>query len=164
MFRCVPARLIGLLSLSLWLSACASAPELTSFGNTVSPEINTAVEMPENENLVPTAQAQFRAGNYGKAAQLYLKATELFPNSAEAWLGLAASFDRLRRFDEAGKAYARLYKLIGGSATYYNNVGYSYLLRGDLKQARENLMRAYDLDPDNVAVRNNLALLTKATR
>jgi len=146
------------------LAACAGAPQLSSFGNTVSPAVDTVVGVPTDENLVPTAQAQFRAEHYGKAAQLYRQATELFPNSAEAWLGLAASYDRLRRFDEASKAYARLYDLIGDSATYYNNVGYSFLLRGDLRPARQNLLRAHEIDPDNAAVRNNLALLTSAAR
>ena len=47
----------------------------------------------------------------------------------------------------------------GGTLAYYNNIGYSYLLRGDLQRARASFLKAYDLDPENVVVANNLQLL-----
>jgi Flp pilus assembly protein TadD len=42
---------------------------------------------------------------------------------------------------------------------YYNNIGYSYLLRGDAIKARSNFIKAYELDPSNITVINNLELL-----
>jgi Flp pilus assembly protein TadD len=56
---------------------------------------------------------------------------------AEAWLGLAASYDRLRRFDLADRAYAQAIGILGPKTEILNNQGYSYMLRGNFKRARE---------------------------
>lgn len=117
------------------------------------------VEFYASDQAISEAKAHFRRGNYGHSATLYKRAFELNPKDAEALNGLAASYDRLRRFDLADRAYQQLYKLTGGTATYYNNVGYSYLLRGNLISARTNFLKAYELDPDNATVANNLQLL-----
>jgi Flp pilus assembly protein TadD len=58
--------------------------------------------------------------------------------------------------------YASLYKLSGGTAQYYNNLGYSYMLRGNLTQALANFRQAKSLAPDNAVVANNLAILANA--
>jgi Flp pilus assembly protein TadD len=39
----------------------------------------------------------YRAENFGLAEKYFRHAAELHPRDAEAWLGLAASYDRLRR-------------------------------------------------------------------
>jgi Flp pilus assembly protein TadD len=62
------------------------------------------------------------------------------------------------------RVYATLYKLTGGTAQYYNNVGYSYLLRGDLKAALTNLRMAKRLDPQNGIVANNLQILADVAK
>ena len=46
---------------------------------------------------------------------------------------------------------------------YYNNVGYSHLLRGNLKEARSNFLKAYELAPNDPTVANNLELLRSST-
>ena len=48
------------------------------------------------------------------------------------------------------------------SVQYYNNVGYSHMLRGDLKSALSSFRKAERLDPDNIVVANNLQLLADA--
>jgi Flp pilus assembly protein TadD len=112
-----------------------------------------------SDEAVAKAKVHFKQGNYGHAATFYKRAVELAPNDPDALAGLAASYDRLRRFDLADRVYAALYKATGGTVSYYNNVGYSYLLRGDLPSARKNFLKAYDLDPENAVVANNLQLL-----
>ena len=52
--------------------------------------------------------------------------------------------------------------MIGGRPEYYNNVGYSYLLRGNLLQARSSFLKAYELDPANETTANNLQLLSNS--
>src|SRR5262249_57169694 len=47
----------------------------------------------------------YRAGNYGIAENHFRRAVELHPRDAEAWVGLAAAYDRLRRFELADRAY-----------------------------------------------------------
>ena len=78
-------------------------------------------------------------------------------------MGLSASYDRLGRFDLSDRVYATLYGLSGGTAQYYNNVGYSYLLRGNLTAALTNFKKARALDPENIVVANNIQILSNAT-
>ena len=102
----------------------------------------------------------FRVGNYGMAERYFRKATETHPRDAESWLGLAASYDRLRRFDLADRAYGEAIKLAGATVEILNNQGYSYMLRGDYARARAKLDQARRIDPNNRFVQNNLALLS----
>jgi tetratricopeptide (TPR) repeat protein len=104
----------------------------------------------------------FRQGNYGLAERYFRRAVETGPRDAEAWLGLAASYDRLKRFDLADRAYRQLYAMLGRSPEILNNQGYSYMLRGDYARAREKLAAALRRDPGNTFVLNNVRLLEQA--
>jgi len=110
------------------------------------------------------AKGHFRGGDYGYSAALYQRVVELAPKNAEGYIGLSASYDRLRRFDLSDRVYQALFAIIGGTAQYYNNVGYSYMLRGDLNAALTNFRKAEKLDPDNVVVANNIQILANAAR
>ena len=107
---------------------------------------------------------QYRANNFGLAEKYFRHAAELHPRDAEVWLGLAASYDRLRRFDLADRAYAQAIGIVGPTAEILNNQGYSYMLRGDYKRAREKLDDALRRDPGNKYVQNNLQLLETSYR
>ena len=110
------------------------------------------------------ARAHFRIGDFGYSAALYKRYVELTPHDPEGYVGLAASYDQLRRFDLSDRVYASLYRLTGGTAQYYNNLGYSYLLRGDTPSALANLRKASALDPRNAVVANNLKMIDNAAR
>ena len=49
----------------------------------------------------------YREKNYGLAEQHFRRAAERLPRDGEAWLGLAASYDRLKRYDLADRAYSQ---------------------------------------------------------
>ena len=104
------------------------------------------------------AKSQFRAQNFGLSAESFRRIVETNQDSAEAWLGLAASYDELARFDLADRAYEQVQKLSGRSSVLLNNRGYSYLKRGDKKRARQDFLSARALDPANGVVLNNLTL------
>lgn len=106
----------------------------------------------------------FRQGAWGLAERSFRKAVEQHPKDAEAWLGLAASYDRLRRFDLADRAYANVIKLIGPKPEILNNQGFSYMLRGDFARARTTLLAAQAKDPASPYIQNNLHMLDQATR
>jgi Flp pilus assembly protein TadD len=106
----------------------------------------------------------YRAGNFGIAERYFRRATELHPRDAEAWVGLAAAYDRLRRFDLADRAYDQAIAIIGPTPEVLNNRGYSYMLRGDYPHARATLLAAAAKDPKNPYIRNNLELLDKSFR
>lgn len=104
---------------------------------------------------------QFRQANYGLAEKHFRKAVELRADNSEAWMGLAASYDQLGRFDFADRAYDQLLKVAGRKPEVLNNMGYSQLLRGNKKQARKLLLEARAAMPDSAVVDANLALLRK---
>jgi hypothetical protein len=101
----------------------------------------------------------FRNNNFGLAEQSFRSAAEKHPNDAEAWVGLAASYDRLRRFDLADRAYAQAVRLIGPTVQILNDQGFSYMLRGDYARARRKLEEARAKDPANPYVQANIQLL-----
>ncbi len=107
---------------------------------------------------------RFYEGNFGLAQRYFQDAVESTPADLTAWIGLAASYDRLGRFDLADRAYAAAVKLGGNSPKLLNNEGYSYMLRGDLKQARTKFEAALKLDPTNQTTINNLTLLNSSSR
>ena len=106
----------------------------------------------------------YRAGNFGLAERYFRRAVETHPRDAEAWVGLAAAYDRLRRFDLADRAYEQAVAIIGPTPEVLNNRGYSYMLRGDYPRARITLLAAAAKDPKNPYIKNNLELLDKSFR
>jgi Flp pilus assembly protein TadD len=113
---------------------------------------------------VSIGKKYFRQGSYGLAEQRFRKAVELHPKDAEAWLGLAASYDRLKRFDLADRAYAQAVRLVGATPEIMNNQGFSYMLRGDYARARTTLVAAQAKDPASPYIKNNLIMLDQALR
>jgi len=111
-----------------------------------------------------TGKKLYRSANYGLAERHFRRAVESRPKDAEAWVGLAASYDQLRRFELADHAYNQAIGILGKTPEVLNNQGYSYMLRGDYARARVTLMQAKAKDPDNPYVQNNLALLDKSMR
>ena len=157
------ASLLVLLS-CLGVAGCQGI-EYTSFGDT-SQGLQSVpdVDYFSSDQAIVAGRNQFREKNYGNAGAAFKKAVELAPKDGEAWMGLAAAYDRLRRFDLADRAYAHAYRLLGGTYQYYNNIGYSYLLRGDLVSARRSFLKAYELAPKNEVIANNLKLLGSSAR
>ena len=104
----------------------------------------------------------FRSNNFGLAEKSFRSAVEKHPNDAGAWVGLAASYDRLHRFDLADRAYAAALRLVGPTAEILNDQGFSYMLRGDYARAKKKLQEAQAKDPANPYVQANLQLLEES--
>lgn len=115
-------------------------------------------QRPSDEGVMQ-GQRHFVAGDYGLAERNFRTAVEVNPVSGPAWLGLAASYDRLSRFDLAERAYEHAMKLDGRTPTLLNNMGYHYMLRGRFGAAKSTLQEAARLDPDNAFIQGNLVLL-----
>lgn len=157
--------LVALVLVAVPLAGCSSSnfAGRSSFGSNklAVAEISDIGSYTADGSLA-AARGHFRNANYGHSATLYKRAVELSPKNPEGFVGLSASYDRLGRFDLSDRVYAALYQLTGGTAQYYNNVGYSYMLRGNLSAAVTNFRKAQKLDPDNVVVANNLQILAQA--
>lgn len=105
------------------------------------------------------AKKNFKDGNFGLAERFYRQAIEEQPRNVEAWLGLAASYDKLRRFDLADKAYDAVVKLVGHTPIVLNNLAYHEMLRGNLVLARRHIEAASRADPGNPHIKNTMQLL-----
>jgi Flp pilus assembly protein TadD len=166
----------------LFASACLvglAACDITSKNASLTPgaePTDAAVTSPVNPDVADTllggdqyddlnlGKKHYREQNYGLAEKHFRRAVEKLPRDGEAWLGLAASYDRLRRFELADRAYKEALAILGPKPEVLNNVGYSYLLRGDLRTARAKFAEAKRRDPDNPTIANNLQLVDEAAR
>jgi len=106
----------------------------------------------------------FRNSDFGLAEKSFRQAAEKHPNDAEAWLGLAASYDRLHRYELADRAYQAVIRIVGRTPDVLNNIGFSYILRGDYVRARKTLLDAQSKDPANPYIQANLRLLEESSR
>lgn len=153
-----------------WAALCLVAAALsacqTPYGETVRAQDPPVFEtgMLASNELNRLGREQLAAGNSGKAEQYFRTAVEKDRDDAPSWIGLAAAYDKLGRFELADRAYGEAIRLQGESFVIVNNLGYSYLLRGDKRRALVQFERALALDPANPVVRNNIALLRAGER
>lgn len=97
-----------------------------------------------------------------KSAKTELTAARPFQTGdTRALMGLAIAADMLGDFRLADRAYAALMTRGVDQAQLFNNMGYSYMLRGDLVQAAAYLTEAARRAPEDPTIRNNLAMLKK---
>jgi Flp pilus assembly protein TadD len=151
------------------VTGCNTLTEQSGVAGLNSPPSETVQEPAEvkyypSDEPLKLALEHFDRGNFGLAERYFRDAVEKAPRDATAWVGLAASYDRLRRFDLADKAYGPAIRLAGESVQILNNQGYSYMLRGDLVKARAKFLKAYKKEPNNPVIANNLALLNSSSR
>ena len=185
----IPVRVLCVTACLFALAGCASAPDfkLASLlpggaddspppppatseitGSTPVAEENLAVKDAllggEEGDDLTLGKRHYREKNYGLAERHFRRAAEKLPRDGEAWLGLAASYDRLKRYDLADRAYREAIAIFGPRPEVINNIGYSYLLRGDLRRARVKFAEAQAKDPGNPTIANNIALVDEAAR
>jgi Flp pilus assembly protein TadD len=144
--------------------------EFSSSSAPPAPAVTPTIQDPADVKYYPSdeplrlATEHFNRGNYGLAERYFRDAVEKAPRDVTAWIGLAASYDRIGRFDLADRAYRQALKLGGETIEFLNNRGYSYMLRGDFVRARTMFLRAYARDPNNPTIVNNLQLLGSSER
>ena len=127
------------------------------------PSDYTSTKGDPSQMLLQMGKQHFAAQNYGLSEKYFRQAVEVRTDSASAWAGLAASYDQLGNFAFADRAYSQLVKLKGNDARVLNNLGYSYLLRGDYGKAKTYFNRARKADPALETIEGNLQLLDKVT-
>src|SRR5277367_2733199 len=100
-------RLLRVMALASLTAACNQT------GLTPSPVPNPVTgQNPGDVKYYPSDQPvrlgvqRFYEGDFGLAQQYFQDAVEKSPEDVMAWIGLAASYDRLGRFDLADQAYA----------------------------------------------------------
>lgn len=156
--------------LGIGLAACDQTLREAAIVAPVDPPGGDPVQEPTDVKYYPSDEPvrlgleHFNRGSYGLAQRYFKDAVEKSPKDLTAWIGLAASYDRIRRFDLADQAYAQAIRLGGETVQVLNDQGYSYMLRGNLSAARRKFEKAYSLDPGNPVIANNLELLNGSRR
>ena len=153
------------------LPAVEAGPETTGAipEPVIEPVPGATVELRGDLNSdLNLGKRHFRKGDFGLAEKYFRRAVEKgLPDAreaGEAWLGLAACYDRLRRFELADRAYAQAIRVVGPAPEILNNQGYSYIMRGDYARARAKLDAAIAKDPTNPYIIANLELLDRSVR
>jgi tetratricopeptide (TPR) repeat protein len=149
---------------AIGLAGCQQTLTPTPVPDAVTGQNPGDVKYYPSDEPVKLGIQRFYDGNFGLAQQYFQNAVEKTPKDPTAWIGLAASYDRLGRFDLADRSYAAAAKLMGETPRLLNNEGYSYMLRGDLVKARAKFNAALKLEPGNATTINNLALLNQSSR
>jgi Tfp pilus assembly protein PilF len=85
---------------------------------------------------------QFAGGLYGMALKNFRVALVREPKSLDRLNAVAATYDKLGRFDLAERYYARALGVDPNSVQTLNNIGYSFLMQKDYVSARYYLNQA----------------------
>ena len=110
------------------------------------------------ELALAQGREHFAVGNYGIAVDSFNAAVGLDPQSIRALNGLAASYDKLGRFDLAQRYYANAIALDPNSPVTLNNAGYSELLQGNIEKALRMFEMAAKNDPTSARIEANTQL------
>lgn len=155
-------------ALTLGLAACEAVRNVAPSSLDDDAPTTLTMQRPADVKYFPSDEPlrlgveHLNRGNFGLAERYFRDAVEKAPKDATAWIGLAASYDRLARFDLADRAYRQAILLSGETTQILNNQGYSYMLRGDLSTARAKFLKAYQREPTNPTIINNLELLNSS--
>ncbi|MCJ2084296.1 tetratricopeptide repeat protein [Methylobacterium sp. J-090] len=150
----VPTVVLGIL-----LAGCQTGSDQ---GIAVVPGVEAT--LPAANELYNVGRINLAAGNSGLAERNFREAVQRNDKDASSWLGLAAAYDNLGRYELADRAYEQATSLIGETLEIVNNRGYSFMLRGNGKRALEQFERARILDPSNSVILNNIQILGLAQR
>jgi Flp pilus assembly protein TadD len=158
----------GLLAAAL--PGCESARDASWTAHTEYTGSTSTIQNPRDPKYYASDESvrlgweYFSRGDFGTAERHFRDSVEKAPEDLSAWIGLAASYDRIGRYDLADKAYGTVLRLGGETVQTLNNIGYSYMLRGDLVSARAKFSLALERDPQNPTILNNLQLLDGSHR
>ena len=147
---------VVLLCAAMFVAGCNTSSVDTVETTSLTPDARD----PSTKDLA-SGKMHFRKASFGLAEKHFRKAVELRASNAEAWMGLAASYDQLGRFDFADRAYRQLLKLEGRRPEIINNMGYSQYLRGNAKKAYKLLREARRGMEDTTLVDANLKLVSE---
>jgi tetratricopeptide (TPR) repeat protein len=101
----------------------------------------------------------YALGDDERAAQSFLKATEIEPSDGVAWNNLGNALIRMDRLDDAESCYRQALAVAPGSIAAINNLGTVLKKRGELEKALICFREAERLDPDYLDAVYNLGEL-----
>jgi tetratricopeptide (TPR) repeat protein len=150
-----------LIVFALFVAACSARTvvrnfdwkdDLTLFQKTVATNGNNARA---RANL---GGSYYQRERYEEAEKEYRRATELNPQYAAGWGGLAETVGKLGRMDEALEYIQTAIELRPDNVLFRNDLGMLLFRAGDYAGAAESFRRALELSPGHPHARFNLGL------
>ena len=117
----------------------------------------------EFDDPVERGRGMVASGQYGLAIDTLSEVVRSDPRNVRAINLLAVTYAHLKRFDLADRYHEQALQIDPESVAALNNLGYSYLVRGNTAQAIELLERAAANNGNNAVVIANLGLATGRT-
>ncbi|MBW7850743.1 MAG: LytR C-terminal domain-containing protein [Rhodospirillales bacterium] len=139
------------------LAGCAEMTEVRSVWEVNGEALDQADRPPYD-----AGKAHLARGHLGLAVTAFQRAVAQQPQSLEALNALAATYDKMGRYDLADRNYARALALSPDDPQTLNNAGYSRFLRGDFREAMRLFTAAGTRAPDDPVVAGNLAAVQRA--
>lgn len=131
------------------LTACQSQQSYFGTGKTSA---NHAEQMAQGIALL-------RQREFAAAYKHFRAMNPLSTGNSQALSGLGIAADMQADEVTAKRVYKALEATQTDNAMFYNNRGYSRMLRGELRPAYDDLVAALRFDPNNAIIKNNLAML-----
>ncbi len=103
-------------------------------------------------------RAYFKIGDYEKAKDSFLQATNLDASLWEAHNFIGIIYDQQRQFDAAITQYFEAIAIKPNISILFNNLGISFLLKGEYDKSAKSFSEALQFEPQDSKVYNNLAL------
>ena len=122
-------------------------------------EAASRLDKPEYRLLVDWANALDCAGREEEAAVRFKEATRVYPQLAEAYVGLSAVYGKQNKADDALKQLQMAEAIDPSIVQIYVNRGGVYSMLGNLPAAIREYQRALTLDPANSVARDALRRL-----
>lgn len=102
--------------------------------------------------------ALLRLGRTAPAEEALNDAVTADPKLWRAWNALGAVRDADKQWDKADQAYAKALALVPRSAVVNNNLGFSLLSQGKMKEAIQSFQTALEIDPTLQPAQMNLRI------
>jgi tetratricopeptide (TPR) repeat protein len=119
-----------------------------------------ASEMGQQSNY-SLGKQYFLDGRYGLALEAFQAELAQNKRSVSALNGIAACYDKLKRYDLALSYYYKALQIQSDSVRTLSNLGYSFILQGRFQEADKVLRLALHYNPENVRVKQHLANLAE---
>jgi tetratricopeptide (TPR) repeat protein len=149
------ASTLWLAALSSLLPACVSTPHDPGQPLVL---MNSGIQInPDSEYL--RGKLLHLQARYDEAQQAYLSALTMDKNHAAARNGLAALLGARGDLDRSITLLSSMAQSDTRLPQVYINLGHAWTQKGQLVQARAALERALELDPDNLAAKEKMAVL-----
>ncbi|MBA3648261.1 MAG: pilus assembly protein TadD [Chitinophagales bacterium] len=116
-------------------------------------------KIPDAWTCYRIGEGYFQSGDLKNALAFYKHAAEIKSSNPEFMNKLGTTLTALNRIDEAGEVFYKITQENAAYAPALSNLGYVYLLKGDLQYAGSLFDKALAIDPDYTqAILNKIAL------